>query len=138
MLETILDYLHNHFEIRGAERAGEFEVVDGAISLPFLQDGQYYLIRGSVFNDGLHKYKQTGLEDERFVGEIIPLAVPRAVVCLAKEIADWCEENPVTDKISESFAGYSYTRGSTSDRGDSLSGWQGAFRKRLNVWKKVG
>lgn len=138
MLETILDHLHNHFEIRGAERAGEFEVVSGAISLPFLQDGQYYLIRGSVFNDGLHRYPETGMEDERFTGEVIPLAVPQKVISLSEEIAQWCEQNPVTDKISESFGGYSYTRGSGRSGNESQGGWQSAFRYRLNVWKKVG
>lgn len=139
MLETVLNHLHNWFEIRGAARAETFSIVSGALELSFLLNGQYYRIEGSVFNDGLHKYGDTedALEDETFTGRIIPLAIPKAVVNLSDEIAAWCANNPASDKISESFDGYSYSRG-TDGNGSAAGGWQTAFRSRLNTWKKVG
>lgn len=137
MLETVLNHLHNWFEIRGAARYGTYSIVSGAVALDYMRDGQYYKIEGSVFNDGLHKYgDSTKLVDETFTGFIIPLAVPKAVVTLADEIKVYCEKNPATDKVSESFGGYSYTRG-TDGNGRVTGGWQTAFRDRLNLWKKV-
>ena len=136
MLETVLTHLHNWFEIRGAARAGTFSIVSGALVLDFVQEGQYYRIEGSVFNDGLHRYgDRDGLTDETFVGVVTPLAIPKAVKELAGEIKEYCEKNPETDKISESFGGYSYTR--ETDENGRAAGWKVKFRERLNLWKKV-
>ena len=138
MLETVLNHLHNWFAVKGAERAGTFNIVSGALELPFLLRGQYYRIEGSVFNDGLHQYGDAddALEDEAFDGRIVPLAVPKAVIELAKRIKEYCEKHPETDKVSESFGGYSYSRG-TGANGEAAGGWQAAFRQELNAWKKV-
>lgn len=139
MLETVLNHLHNWFPVTSAARAGTFIIVSGSLPLTNVLDGQYYKIEGSVFNDGLHKYgdAEDKLTDETFTGHIIPLAIPKTVIKLADEIKVWCESNPVSDKISESFDGYSYTRG-TDGNGSASGGWQAAFRKELNAWKKVG
>lgn len=139
MLETVLNHLHNWFQIKGAARAGTFIIVSGTLPLDHVLDGQYYRIEGSVFNDGLHRRGDTEdkLVDETFVGRIIPLAIPKAVIKLAEEIKEWDKNNPASDKISESFDGYSYTRGSGAD-GSASGGWQAAFKTRLNQWKKVG
>lgn len=139
MLETVLNHLHNWFQIKGAARAGTFIIISGTLPLDHVLDGQYYRIEGSVFNDGLHKCgdAEDKLVDETFVGRIIPLAIPKAVIKLAEEIKEWDKNNPASDKISESFDGYSYTRGSGAD-GSASGGWQAAFRTRLNQWKKVG
>jgi hypothetical protein len=140
MLETVLLHLHNWFEVRGAARYGEHRIVSGAFAPEngvMMEDGQYYRIEGSVFNDGLHMMcERDVLRDEVFTGTITPLAIPKKVIELSKEIETWCKENPVTDKVSESFGGYSYTRGSKN--GAAMSGgWQAAFSDRLNAWKKV-
>lgn len=140
MLETVLNHLHNWFPVAGGARAGTFIIVSGTLKAEFLANGQYYRIEGSVFNDGLHRYpcdEDGRMSDETFTGRIIPLAIPKAVIKLSEEIGKWCESNPVSDKTSESFDGYSYTRGSGTD-GSSSGGWQAAFRSRLNAWKKVG
>lgn len=138
MLETVLTHLHNWFEIRGAARAGTYSIVSGVLTLDNVQGGQYYRIEGSVFNDGLHRYgaEEDKLTDETFVGIVTPLAIPKAVKTLADDIKAYCEKNPETDKVSESFGGYSYTRG-TDENGKVASGWKVAFRDRLNQWKKV-
>jgi hypothetical protein len=137
MLEAILNSLHNWFIIPGAARCGTFEVASGTLDVDFLQSDQYYRIEGSVFNDGLHQHPDAGMQDEVFTGTIYPMAVPRAVIELSMKIEKWCENNPESDKVSESFDGYSYTRSSGAD-GSAAGGWQTAFRTQLMPWKKVG
>ena len=137
MLETVLNHLHNWFLVKGAARAGTFIIVSGTLKADFLKPDQYFKIEGSVFNDGLHQYPPTDMINETFVGRIIPLAVPKSVVRLAEEIKAWCANNPKSDKVSESFDGYGYERG-TDGNGGVSGGWQAAFRRELNAWKKVG
>lgn len=139
MLEAVLNYLNNWFPVYGAARCGEFEIVSGELYADFLAPGQYYRIQGSVFNDGLHRYpcdELNCLEDEVFSGTITPLAIPRAVIELSEEIRAYREENPDTDKISESFGGYSYTRAGSSE-GSEARGWAAVFGPRLRRWRKV-
>lgn len=135
MLEEILRHLNNWFLVPDGVHDGTFTVEDGGITLPFLADGQYFRICGSVFNDGLHIYPADDLEDETFDGTIWALAIPRTVVELADEIAEWQEKNPVGPYTSESFGGYSYSR-ATGSTGQP-AGWQDIFRVRLNPYRKV-
>lgn len=136
MLEAILTHLHNWFPAKNGKHAGAFVIASGALSPDIgLVSGQYYRIRGSLFNDGLHKMGDVEqLTDESFTGEVWAMAVPRSVVELSGEIAAWVEENPVTDKVSESFAGYSYSRGQNAS--GSAGGWQAAFAGRLSAWRR--
>lgn len=53
---------------------------DGGITLPFLQEGQYFRVVGSVFNDGLYQYPTKDMIDEIFDGAVWALAVPKAVL----------------------------------------------------------
>lgn len=138
MLEAILDSLHNWFIIPGAARCGTFEVASGTLDVDFLQWDQYFRVEGSVFNDGLHRHPATCMQDEVFCGRIYPMAVPKAVIALAEEIKTWCENNPETDKVSESFDGYSYTRASNGQNVSvGASRWETAFAGKLRPWKKV-
>lgn len=139
MLEQVLRHLNNWFlvDIHG----GEFAVENGSITLPFLQTNQYFRVCGSVFNDGLHLYPAVDLTDEVFTGTVWALAVPKAVVTLSEDIAAWQEKNGETvlsPYTSESFGGYSYTKASGGTGGTSaITGWQDAFRGRLNDWRKL-
>lgn len=138
MLEQILKHLNNWFLVDIHE--GEFSVENGSITLPFLLTNQYFRIVGSVFNDGLHKYPAVDLTDETFTGTVWVLAVPKAVVALAEDIAAWQEKNGEAVESpyqSESFGGYSYTKRSVGSDGSALNGWQDAFRGRLNDWRKL-
>lgn len=143
MLETILTHIHNWFPLGGypleqaVRGAGAHKIVSGALTDDRLRPGQYYRIRGSVFNDGLHQYGDGKmLTDEAFDGEVWALAIPKAVIDLAGEIEAWSDKNPETDKVSESFGGYSYTRGSSGSAGGAVSGWQGVFASRLNAYRR--
>lgn len=139
MLEDILRHLNNWFLVDIHE--GTFTVENGSVALPFLQNNQYFRIIGSVFNDGLHQYPATDLTDETFTGTVWTLAVPKAVVTLSNEIDEWQTKfgdavaSPYT---SESFGGYSYTKASGGKADTSaVTGWQDAFRNRLNAWRKL-
>lgn len=138
MLEQVLRHLNNWFLVDIHE--GTFTVENGSITLPFLQNNQYFRVCGSVFNDGLHQYPATDLTDETFTGTVWVLAVPKAVVVLAEDIAAWEEKNGeavASPYQSESFGGYSYTKRSAGNDSGSLNGWQDAFRGRLNDWRKL-
>lgn len=132
MLEQVLRHLNNWFLVDIHE--GTFTVENGGITLPFLQNNQYFRVCGSVFNDGLHQYPAADLVDEVFTGTVWALAVPKAVVSLSEDITAWQEKNGGTvlsPYTSESFGGYSYTKAS------GVTGWQDAFRGRLNDWRKL-
>lgn len=146
MLEQILMEIHNWFRVRdsvGGVHPGVYAVEDGRLALPFLRDGQYFRVMGSLFNDGLHQYGDEAdrLTDETFEGTIWALAVPKAVVELAGEIAAWQKQYgaaAASPYQSESFGGYSYTMaGGASQVGAANRGWQRAFRSRLNQWRKL-
>lgn len=140
ILEQVLGHIHNWFQV--GIYPGKYTIQDGGITLPFLQDGQYFRIVGSVFNDGLHQYgpAMEMLQDETFDGAVWALAVPRAVVELAGEIADWQKKygdavsSPYT---SESFGGYSYTKAGGANENGGSGGWEAAFCSKLNQWRKV-
>jgi hypothetical protein len=140
MLEQVLRHLNNWFLVDIHE--GTFTVEDGSITLPFLLTNQYFRICGSVFNDRLHQYPAVDLTDEVFTGTVWALAVPKAVVSLSEDIDAWQEKNGeavLSPYTSESFGGYSYTKASGGTGGTSaITGWQDAFRGRLNDWRRIG
>ena len=146
-IEAVLDHLHNHFS-RGSV-TGTYSVSGGVLS-PSIdgQTGQHYWVRGSVFNDGLHVIGGTDLTNEQPVSMTVNLlAIPSALLEICDEIEDWqaanadamqkAAESPYT---SESFGGYTYQLkdGTAAQNGsDGLSGWQLAFKSRLDRWRKL-
>lgn len=139
MLEQVLMNIRNWFPVKGGVYSGNFTIKDGGITLPFLADGQYFRICGSVFNDGLHQYPAADLVDEEFSGAIWALAIPRAVVDLADEISKWQEKNgeaSTSPYQSESFGGYSYSKATDAETGGAVT-WQSAFKKQLSAWRKI-
>lgn len=144
MLGEVLHSLNNWFEVPNKRLAGFFQVEGGALTLPdgWLLEGQYFLVKGSVLNDGLYQWPAE-LKDEFFQGEVIALAVPQAVIDLAERIAAWQEkygkaaESPYQ---SESFGGYTYTKASGNGSHGGSQGrltWCDAFRSELNRWRKL-
>ena len=133
MLEAVLTHLNNWF-VREMY-AGTFTVTGGRLVIPDLEEGQYFRIVGSVFNDGLHQYPATDLANETFTGAVWALAVPKSVVVLADEIKVWAEKNQPGAYTSESFGGYSYTR-ATNAKGAAV-GWQDAFSAQLVTYRKL-
>ena len=139
MLEQVLMHLKNWFLVPGGIHEGTYTIEDGGITLPFLENGQYFLSVGSVFNDGLHQYPANDLKEETLDGTVWALAVPQAVIELAAEIEAWQKKNgdaSVSPYQSESFGGYSYSKATDSATGGAVT-WQSAFRGRLSAWRKL-
>ena len=139
MLEQVLMNIRNWFPVKGGIYSGTFTIKDGGITLPFLADGQYFRICGSVFNDGLHQYPASDLKAETFEGTVWALAVPQAVIELASEIESWQKKNgeaSVSPYQSESFGGYSYSKATDAETGGAVT-WQSAFKKQLSAWRKI-
>ena len=139
MLEQVLMNIRNWFTADGGIYSGTFTIKDGGIALPFLANGQYFRICGSLFNDGLHQYPEDDLVDETFNGTIWALAIPKAVIDLADEIQNWQEKNgeaSVSPYQSESFGGYSYSKATDAETGGAVT-WQSAFKKQLSAWRKI-
>lgn len=141
MLEELMRECRNWFVVPNGVHLGAFTIKDGSITLPFLVEGQYFRVIGSVFNDGVYQYGAGGLTDEDFDGAVWALAVPAAFLSLVEEIEAWrgkYESAASSPFQSESFAGYSYTKSSTNGDSDgSVTGWQGVFAPRLNKWRKL-
>ena len=140
MLEQVLMHLNNWFLVPGGIHEGTYTIEDGGIALPFLANGQYFRICGSVFNDGLYIYGETeNLRAETFDGAVWALAIPKAVIELAEEIEAWEQKNgdsSTSPYQAESFGGYSYTKATDTKTGGAVT-WQSAFRSRLNAWRKL-
>lgn len=141
MLEQVLTHLHNWFIVPGGKHFGTFTVEGGHIALPFLRDGQYFRIMGSVFSDGLHRYgpDMPALTDETFDGAVWALAIPSDVVDLAAEMAEWEAKNGAAAAgayQSESFGGYSYSKATDSKTGGAVTVWS-TFRERLNSYRRL-
>ena len=132
MIDAICASLRNYFVVEIVD--GEYTVTDREITLPFLAAGQFFRVVGSVFCDGVYRYGDKLPADETFDGAVWAMAIPPALEAIAVEIEEWKAKNAdvlASPYQSESFGGYSYTKGS-----DSAS-WQGVFAKRLNRWRKL-
>lgn len=138
MLSELCAEVRNYFCTEQDIHYGTFEIVGGSISpLDFLQDGQYFKITGSTFNDGVYQYPTNTLTDEKFVGSVWAMRVPPAFIALAEDIKKYQESEAAmpTAYTSESFGGYSYTK-ATDENGVAAS-WQTVFAKRLNKWRRL-
>jgi hypothetical protein len=134
MIDEICASLHNYFAVDIVP--GEYTVNDGEITLPFLAAGQFFRVVGSVFCDGVYRCGDKLPADETFDGAIWALAIPPALEAIAAEIEEWKAKNAdvlASPYQSESFGGYSYSKGTGCDS----ASWQGAFASRLNRWRKI-
>ena len=139
MLTELCGVLRNWFETDRI--SGTYTVENGSITLPFLQNGQFFRVVGSVFNDGVHQYPDYAMADETFDGSIWPMSVPPALLCLGEEIKAWQKKNgdiAASPYTSESFGGYSYSKTTSgSATGAGMVTWRSVFKSRLNQWRKI-
>ena len=142
MLTELCEELNNWFEKK--QVFGSFTIEDGGLSVDFLQDGQYFRIIDSVYNDGVWQYPTSDLTDETFHGAVWAMAVPSAVIDLADKIDKWEEKYGGLSAanspfISESFGdgGYQYSKGTGTSFTTGIAGWRGAFMSDLNKWRKI-
>ena len=139
MLTELCQELRNWFEVE--KHYGEFVIENQALSVSFLQTGQYFRIKGSIFNDGVYQYGVDELTDETFTGEIWAMAVPPDVIQLVSDISAWQDQygNLVASPYqSESFGGYSYSKASGYGLdGNSGYSWKDAFASSLRRYRKL-
>lgn len=147
MLTELCQELRNWFDRE--RHYGTFEITGGRITAPFLVNGQYYRIVGSVFNDGIHRYSvnsnDISLQNETFTGAVWALAIPQDVIKLAEDIESWrdkyenTESSAMSPYMSESFGGYSYQKGSafTGTGTGGGTSWKSTFNSRMNAWRKM-
>ena len=138
MLSELCAEVRNYFCTEQDIHYGTFEIVGGSISpLDFLQEGQYFRIVGSIYNDGVYQYPTNGLTDEKFVGSVWAMRVPPAFIALSEDIKKYNESEAAKPSAytSESFGGYSYTK-ATDSNGVSAS-WETVFSKRLKKYRRI-
>ena len=138
MLESVLEWLKNWFEVSCFE--GDFSIKGGELAPPydgFLQNGQYFRIIGSVFNDGLYQWPTSTLSDEQFNGTIWTLAIPKSLISISSEMEEWQSKNRNNGPyLSESFGGYNRTM-ATGKNGKMLTVFD-VFAERLAPYRKAG
>lgn len=150
MLTEICAELRNYFCMKGDKIFGDFSVTNGAIVPSFnIQQGQYYRIVGSVFNDGVHKFGDAEdqlIDESEFHGAIWLMRVPQDIIQLANDIKEWQDKYGGIDSTnmspfsSESFGGYSYTKsiGSNNDgNGEQGDTWRSKFASRLSPYRRI-
>jgi hypothetical protein len=153
MLNEICAYLNNWFDMDDDHEPlpswrGDFVIENGSIDLSGkILDGQYFRIQNSILNDGVYQYPASDLTDETFTGKIQAMAVPKDLIVIAGEIAEWMNKNGGVESTamspynSESFAGYSYSKsngvGASSKESLSIPMWAAVYGGRLARWRKI-
>lgn len=156
MLTDLCQELKNWFDRNKPKFFGKFAIHDNQVfyinyaneEIPLselgLAENQYFRIIGSVFNDGVIKYDTATLEtltEETFNGAVWLMAIPPAVIVLDRRIEDWQTkygDASLSPFTSESFGGYSYSKGSSSSgNGGNANSWQAVFKDELNRWRKI-
>lgn len=150
MLTNLCQYLRNWFDRDMVKVYGEFRVEDGAIEKvggtlrlsDVLHEGQYFRIVNSPLNSGVHQWPTTDLEAEEFEGAVWAMAIPKAVIALAQEIEAWqtkyggIDSPAMSPYQSESFGGYSYSKGASATGGAGIT-WVDVFGGKLSQWRKI-
>lgn len=141
---TITDFCeetNNWFDVD--RRFGKFDIVDGKLIGVDIAENQFFRVIGSIFNDGVYKNdSELNLTDETFDGAVWLMAVPPAVLSLIEEMNTWLTDNASVINSpynSESFGGYSYTKGGSGSGGDSNGNvtWQSHFASTLRRYRKI-
>lgn len=150
MLDDVCAHLHNWFDRDMPKYYGSITISGGAL-IGFddkLQNGQYFRIVGSVFNDGVYNYPATDLTDETFEnGAVWAMAIPKGLLEIVGDIVAWQAKYGSVDSAamspfnSESFGGYSYSKstGGSSDGSitSNSNAWQSVFAARLARYRKI-
>lgn len=126
---------HNFFDEADVPIDGEFifqldTIPEGVVR------GQYFLVCGSIFNDGVHRAGDDDLIAETFRGIVQPMRVPSAFSALADKITAYDAALPSGGMYaSQSFAGWSGTLATGSD-GLPADG-KTRYQAEINRWRKL-
>lgn len=145
-LSRICAALKNYFVQFDQDVHAGVYTIDSHVVTPsnFLQNGQYFRVVGSVFNDGVYKFGDADsmglLVDETFSGAIWTMRVPRSFIDL---VSDYDRLNAKIEELalvstgfaSESFDGYSYTLSSGAPA--ELLQWKSRLDSELNQYRRI-
>lgn len=146
MLDLICAEIRNYFTFEGDKHFGDFAITDGVIAPSVDIETDYIRIVGSHLNDGVHKVSDADLVDEgTFHGAIWVMSPPKAFLELVSEIEAWqakyggVDSENMSPFQSESFGGYSYSKGagSTSSAGSSVPTWQSVYASQLRAYRRI-
>lgn len=142
MLTEICAEIRNYFCKDNDRIIGDFSIVNGSIVPSVdLAENQYFRIVGSIFNDGVHKQGDALTDEAEFHGAVWKMRVPQDIIQLATDIEEWKTKNADTISspyMSESFGGYSYSKGSGSDGTVGIN-WknQSDFVARMKPYRRI-
>jgi len=140
MIERVCEHIHNYFSAGDDRRAGTYTIENGILALDHVVEGQYFRIVGSAFNDGVYIQPADDLIDETFTGEVWAMKPPRDFLRTVEEIEAWeakYGERVMSPFQSENVIGvYSYAKAATGGA-SALTGWQAAFKARLDRWRRL-
>ena len=140
MMEKVMRACNNAFEVGYWEGVVTVDATNKTISV----DGSsvkgvndYVFIADSLYNNGLFKPEDpaSAYTDETFTGKVWLLAPPKDFIRLCDEISTWTEKNPAGGYVSESFGGYSYSRGAKSN-GAAVS-WEDVFSDAITPYRRM-
>ena len=149
MIGEICAEIKNYFVCEGDIHIGDWRISDGQVSPIIDFPTDYIRVVGSRLNDGVHKKNQNGgfdlVDEGEFHGGIWIMSPPADFIALAGEIAEWQAKNGGVDSTnmspfqSESFGGYSYSKGSggSSAGASSVPSWQSTYASRLNQYRRM-
>ena len=147
MLTQICAEIKNYFCKKEDVIIGDFEIVNGNIVPSIsLASGQYFRIVGSIFNDGVHSDSDTLSDEGKFHGAVWIMSPPKDFLDLVAEIEAWQEKYGGVESAnmspyqSESFFGYSYSKGSggsSSAGASSVPTWQSTYASRLKRFRRI-
>ena len=144
-LNSVCAELRNYFTKDEDRKIGSYVIADGKFS-PLIDFPTHYVrIVGSRLNDGVYDINDMVLEDEEFTGAIWYMSVPKDFIELVNDIELWqdkycgVDSNLMSPYQSESFGGYSYSKGSggNSESSATVPTWQGTFANRLKQYRRI-
>lgn len=138
-IDMVCGEVRNYFADHDSRFVGKYTIESGVLSpSDFLQENQYFRIVGSTFNDGVYKNDGKGtLTDETFDGAVWAMKVPADFLAVCEEVKTYMDSDASSPSpyTSESFAGYSYTKGVKAD--GTAFGWQDAFADKLRRYRRL-
>ena len=147
MIGEICATIKNFFTYDADKHIGDFVISEGAISPVVDFSTDYFRIVGSRLNDGVHKVsdlEKHPLQDESFHGAVWVMSPPNDFLALVEEIESWQEMNGgassanMSPFTSESFGGYSYSKGGSASGGKGTGAtWADQYASRLNIYRRI-
>ena len=149
MIGDICAEIKNYFTYEDDKYIGDWVISNGQVSPTIDFPTDYIRIVGSRLNDGVHKRGEQGFDlvDEAFHGAIWIMSPTADFLALAAEIASWQEANGNINSAnmspfqSESFGGYSYSKGSNYSASSGSSAptttWQSQYASRLSIYRRI-